>query len=297
MNFILSISLFASCFCFDACSQKSAVTKTANADEMVFENITSNISFADKGYDAPKSYPNYKLVWADEFNGKKLDEKSWLFENGDGCPNLCGWGNNEMQYYKPENTIFKNGKMIIEAKKEDFGNKNFTSSKIVTRGKKAFKYGRVDFRAILPNSPGIWPAFWMLPEKNIFGGWPQSGEIDIMEVIGKEPSKLYGTLHFGPGPGSVQLGSNVSLQKGSFNDEFHVFSLEWEENQLKWYLDGKLFSSYSIKDFGKNNYPFNEDFFFIINLAVGGNWPGSPDTINFKNQQFVIDYIRVYQKN
>lgn len=296
MNLLHTISVWVACISFCACSQKSLLSTPEESSVIVSNYNAANSSFPDKGYDAPKAYPDYKLVWADEFNGKALNTKDWSFENGDGCPNLCGWGNNELEHYRSENTSFKNGKMIIEAKKENYGNKYFTSSKMLTKGKKTFKYGRVDFRAILPNTQGIWPAFWMLPEKNIFGGWPKSGEIDIMEVIGKEPSKLYGTLHFGPGPGSTQLGSNVSLKSGVFNDEFHVFSIEWEENQIKWFLDGNLFSSFSKKDFGTNNYPFNEDFFFIINLAVGGNWPGNPDMMNFKNQFFVIDYVRVYQK-
>ncbi len=248
------------------------------------------------GYTSPKKYAGYNLKWADEFNGSLLNEKNWSFQNGDGCPELCGWGNNELQFYRAENCSFKNGKMIIDAKKEDFKNKNYTSSKITSKGKQIFKYGRIDCRAKLPRGQGLWPAFWMLPEKSVYGGWPKSGEIDIMEMIGKEPSKNYGTVHFGPGPGSTQLGQSISLSSGIFYDEFHVFSLEWSENEIKWLLDGKLYSTFSKKDFGVNNYPFNEEFYFIINLAVGGNWPGNPDTNTFQNQQLLVDYIRVFEK-
>ena len=112
----------------------------------------------------------------------------------------------------------------------------------------------------------------------------------------QEPSKNYGTLHFGPGPGSTQLGKNIGLPAGIFNDAFHVFSLEWNENEIKWFLDGKLFSSFSKKDFGEINYPFNEDFFLIINLAVGGNWPGNPEINMYKNQFLIVDYVRVFEK-
>ena len=260
------------------------------------EQKTNTIIKRDTGYFSPRKYKGYKLKWADEFNAATLNLQNWSFENGNGCPTLCGWGNNELQYYKPENTRFKNGKMIIEAKKEDFGNKNFTSSKIVTKGRQFFKYGRIDMRAKLPYGQGVWPAFWMLPQNTVYGSWPKSGEIDIMEMIGKEPSKNYGTLHFGPGPGSTQLGRNVSLSSGIFNESFHVFSLEWNENEIQWLLDGRLYSTYNKKEFGAVNYPFNEEFFLIINLAVGGNWPGNPDVSVFNNQTLEVDYVRVFEK-
>ncbi|MDB5200822.1 MAG: glycoside hydrolase family 16 protein [Ferruginibacter sp.] len=261
------------------------------------DNDDTRVPFSNTGYDAPTSYPGYSLVWADEFNTPALNTANWSFENGDGCPNVCGWGNNELEFYtdRPDNLFFQDGKMIIEAKKEAYAGKNYTSSKILTRGKKTFKYGRIDFRAILPKGKGIWPAFWMLPQNNVYGGWPKSGELDIMEMIGNEPAKTYGTLHFGPGPGSTQLGRNYSLPSGLFNDAFHVFSLEWKLNQIKWLVDGVVYSTYTSADFGTNNYPFNEDFFFIINLAVGGNWPGSPDAVTTFPQWMIVDYVRVYQ--
>ena len=273
----------------------SEYTKSNNT--LVIANYDTAIKLSNAGYDAPSSYPGYKLVWSDEFNSNSLNEKDWSFENGDGCPDNCGWGNHELEFYtsKNENLFFQEGKMIIQAKKETFSRKEYTSSKIVSRGKKTFKFGRIDFRAKLPKGQGIWPTFWMMPEKNIYGGWPKSGELDIMEMIGKEPNKTYGTLHFGPGPGSVQLGGNHSLPSGIFNDEFHVFSLEWKKDEIKWLLDGKVYSTHSISEFGSNNYPFNEDFFFIINLAVGGDWPGNPDNTTYMPQSLIVDYVRVYQ--
>lgn len=263
----------------------------------VIENDDSRVDFTNAGYDAPTSYPGYTLAWADEFNTPSLNLTDWSFENGDGCPGLCGWGNNELEYYtsRPENLFFQDGKMIIEARKENYAGKNYTSSKILTRGKKVFKYARIDIRAKLPKGKGIWPAFWLLPQHNVYGGWPKSGEIDLMEMIGHEANRSYGTLHFGPGPGSTQLGRNYTLPSGIFNDEFHVFSLEWKQDQIKWFIDGNLFSTYTIADFGTNNYPFNEDFFLIVNLAVGGNWPGSPDASTYFPQWLIVDYIRVYQ--
>jgi beta-glucanase (GH16 family) len=263
----------------------------------IITNDDTRVPFTNAGYDAPTSYPGYTLAWADEFTAVSLDAAAWSFENGDGCPGLCGWGNNELEYYtnRPDNLFFQDGKMIIEAKKESYSGKNYTSSKILTRDKKTFKYGRIDIRAKLPKGKGIWPALWLLPQSNVYGGWPRSGEIDMMEVVGHEPNKTYGTVHYGPGPGSIQISRNYTLPAGTFNDEFHVFSLEWKLDQIKWFVDGNLYSTVNKADVGSNTYPFNEDFFFIFNLAVGGNWPGNPDASTYFPQWLIVDYIRVYQ--
>lgn len=262
---------------------------------VTIQNDDTKVPVADAGYDAPSSYEGYSLVWKDDFDGPALDQAAWSFENGDGCPNICGWGNNELEYYRPENLFFQDGKMIIEARAEAFGGKNYTSSKIVSRGKKTFKFGRIDIRAKLPRGKGIWPALWLMPQSSVYGGWPRSGEIDLMELIGHEPSKVYGTIHYGPGPGSTQISRGYTLPSGTFNDEFHVFSLEWKQDQIKWFVDGNLFSTVNKADLGANNYPFNEDFYLIFNLAVGGNWPGSPDASTTFPQWLIVDYIRVYQ--
>lgn len=260
-------------------------------------NDDDELVFGNAGYDAPTSYPGYSLVWADEFNGNTLNTTNWMNENGDGCPNLCGWGNNELEFYtsRPENIFFQEGKLVIAAKAETYNGKAYTSSKIISRGKQSFKYGRIDIRAKLPRGKGIWPALWMLPQSNVHGGWPTSGEIDIMEMIGHEPAKTHGTLHFGPGPGSTQITKSYNLASGTFYDQFHVFSLEWKENQLKWLVDGVVFQTVNKADLGNAVYPFNESFYFIINLAVGGNWPGNPDATTTFPQYLVVDYVRVYQ--
>lgn len=260
-------------------------------------NDDTRVPIPTSGYDAPTSYAGYTLAWADEFNGSSLDLSAWSHENGDGCPNVCGWGNNELEWYtdRPDNLFFQDGKLIIEAKKESFSGKQYTSSKILTRGKKVFTFGRIDIRARLPKGKGIWPAFWMLPQNNVFGGWPRSGEIDIMELVGHEPHKVYGTLHYGPGPGSTQISNGFTLGSGNFSDAFHVFSLEWKQDQIRWYVDGALFATVNKSQFGTVNYPFNESFFLIFNLAVGGNWPGSPDANTTFPQWLMVDYVRVYQ--
>jgi beta-glucanase (GH16 family) len=261
-------------------------------------NDDTRVPFTNAGYEAPVSYAGYTLAWADEFNAGSLDASAWTVEGGDGCPNLCGWGNNELEYYtgRPDNLFFQDGKLIIEAKKESFSGKNYTSSKIVSRGKKTFKFGRIDIRAKLPKGKGIWPALWMLPQNNVYGAWPTSGEIDIMELVGHEPNKVYGTLHYGPGPGSTMINRGYTLPvAGTFNDEFHVFSIEWKLDQIKFFVDGNLYSTVNKPDLGSATYPFNEDFFFIFNLAVGGNWPGNPDATTYFPQWLIVDYVRVYQ--
>lgn len=264
---------------------------------ITIRNDDTKVPYSNTGYTAPTTYPGYTLAWSDEFNGTSLNTSDWTVEGGDGCPNVCGWGNNELEFYtgRSENLFFQDGKMIVEARKEAYNGKNYTSSKIVSRGKKTFKFGRIDIRAILPKGKGIWPAFWLLPQSNLFGGWPTSGEIDMMEMVGHEANKTYGTVHYGPGPGSTQVSRSTTLSSGVFNDEFHVFSLEWKQDQIKWFLDGNLFSTVNKTDLTAGVYPFNEDFFFIINLAVGGNWPGNPDGNTTFPQWLIVDYVRLYQ--
>ena len=279
------------------------LTGLANAEPVkltgtaTITNDDTRVPIAVTGYDAPASYAGYTLVWSDEFNNGTLDASAWSPQNGDGCPNNCGWGNNELEYYtdRPDNLFFQDGKLVIEAKKESLGGKPYTSSKILTRGKKSFKYGRIDIRAQLPKGKGIWPAFWLLPQNDVFGGWPKSGEIDIMELIGHLPANTFGTVHYGPGPGSIHLGGSYTLPSGIFNDQFHVFSLEWKQDQVKWLVDGAVYYTVNKADIGNNNWPFNEDFFLIFNMAVGGNWPGNPDTTTDFPQWLVVDYVRWYQ--
>jgi beta-glucanase (GH16 family) len=259
-------------------------------------NDDTKVIIPTVGFEAPTSYAGYSLVWSDDFNGP-LDKNVWTHQNGDGCPNVCGWGNNELEYYtdRPDNIFFQDGKLVIEAKPETFNGKNYTSSKILTQGKKPIKFGRIDIRAVLPIGKGIWPAFWLMPEKSVFGGWPKSGELDMVEVLGHEVNKTYGTVHYGPGPGSIQVSRNYVTPGKNFHDEFHVFSLEWKQDQIKWFVDGNLFSTVNKADVGANTYPFNEEFFLIFNLAVGGNWPGSPDASTYFPQWLIVDYVRLYQ--
>ena len=252
------------------------------------------VDIPDDGYITPESYGGWDLVWGDEFNGSQIDLNSWTHELGDH-----GWGNNELQNYTsdPANSYVSNGKLIIEAKED--GNGGYTSARMMTAGKQEYMFGRIDIRAKLPRGQGIWPALWMLGSNFWDSGWPSCGELDIMELVGHEPGKTHGTAHWGPqGPGnSIPSTAHYTLAGGEeFGEQFHVFSIVWDFNSVKWYVDDNLFHQINELSVGNENYPFNQDFFFIFNIAVGGNWPGDPDATTQFPQQMIVDYVRVFQK-
>ena len=188
------------------------------------------------------------------------------------------------------------GNLIIEARQEAYSGFQYTSARMITKNKKTFQYGRMDIRAKLPSTKGIWPALWMLGNNIDQVSWPACGEIDILELLGQEPNKMYGTLHWGADFANHQyLTQSYILPTGSFDQQFHVYSMEWEENSIKLYVDDlQIFSATKTNVTGP--YPFNNPFFFIFNIAVGGNWPGAPDATTVFPQRMFVDYIRVFQK-
>lgn len=277
---------------YDACEQPSGYV--ANSDDDNDNPIKTPISIIPtKGYSTPLTYANMKLAWADEFDGTSLNEKYWNYELG----NNNGWGNNELEYYKKENASVKDGYLIVQAKQERAGNQNYTSSRLTTQNKFNFKYGRVDIRAALPKGQGIWPALWMLGKNITTVSWPKCGEIDIMEMIGGDASgrdnTVYGTPHWDNNGSHAQYGGSTKLTSGIFNGEFHVFSIVWDEKKIVWYLDDKQFHIIDTTPAGLSE--FQEEYFLLVNLAVGGNWPGKPDGTTAFPQQLVVDYIRVFQ--
>ena len=243
---------------------------------------------------------DWVLVWSDEFEADQLDSDRWSFQLGTGSQfGLVGWGNNELQYYteREENVFIEDGFLNIVALEESFGGMNYTSGRIRTIDKADWKFGKFEIMAKLPEGQGMWPAIWMLPTEEVFGGWPKSGEIDIMELVGHLPSTVHGTVHFGKDwPDNKQNTSTYSLQDGKFSDDFHLFSIEWEEDEIRWYVDGQLYHIIKPGDLEPENYPFNEEFHLLLNLAVGGDWPGNPDSSTLFPQSLVIDYIRVFEK-
>jgi len=262
---VLAVVLFS--VSFAGCTQKDSVS--ANDDS------THNI-------------PGYTLVWSDGFDGSLIDPLKWSYEvNGNGG------GNNELQYYTDfaENSFIENGSLVIQALKKNYKDKEYTSARLRTLNKGDWKYGRFDIRAKLPYGRGLWPAIWMLPSDWEYGGWPMSGEIDIMEILGQEPYKLYGTIHYSsPSGDHEQSGGTYQLQSGTFANDYHVFSVEWDSAGIQWFVDG---IKYYTTLHGK---PFDKRFHMILNVAVGGNWPGSPDNTATFPQKMYVDYIRVYQK-
>jgi beta-glucanase (GH16 family) len=273
---------------------KSATISTGTGVATI-RNDDTYVFIPSDGYTTPETYTGYATDWRDEFNGTALDLTSWGFDVGGS-----GWGNNELQYYtnnRPENIYLDNGKLIIQAKKEAFMSSSYTSSRILTKGKKEFTFGRIDIRAKLPVAKGIWPALWMLGKKIDQTNWPACGEIDIMELVGKDPNKVYGTLHWAGTTGSrVQYGTNYTLPTGDFSQKFHVFTLIWEANSVEILMDDISYYKFDRTRVGSAAYPFNEPFFLIFNVAVGGDWPGSPDATTTFPQQMVVDYVRVFKK-
>ena len=242
------------------------------------------------------------LVWSDEFDGpgKSLpDDTKWSFVTGGG-----GWGNNEIEYYtsRLQNAFLDGaGRLVIKALREnytgpDHATRNYTSARLITKGKFSQKFGRVEARIKLPFGQGIWPAFWMLGDNIDTVGWPNCGEIDIMENIGREPSANHGSLH-GPGySGGSPLSGVYTLPRGQrFSDAFHVFTIDWEPTVIRFYVDGNLYETRTPADLSAGkSWVFDHPFFILLNVAVGGNWPGSPDSTTVWPQTMLVDYVRVY---
>ena len=252
------------------------------------------------------TYPGYELVWSDEFSGSSLNLADWEYMIGDGCSyGVCGWGNNELEYYRAENVSVQNGMLIIEARRENYGGKQFTSGRLRTANKRDFLYGRMEARIKVPTGGGMWPAFWMMPTDSVYGGWAASGEIDIMETR-NSTNFIQGTIFYGGGWPNQQSSTGKYEPAGvDFSQDFHVYTLEWEPDIMRWYVDGILYSTktssqwYSDGAPGNNRAPFDQRFHLLLNTAVGGNYTGCTSasciTAVFP-QQMLVDWVRVYQK-
>jgi len=272
---------------------KNATLTTSKATGTIVNQDNSYLPTDNTGYTTPTTYTGYHLAWSDEFNGSALDEQSWNYETGGG-----GWGNNELEYYtsSPKNIFLSNGNLIIEARKETMGTNNYTSARINTSGKKQFQYGRIDIRAKLPVSSGMWPALWMLGSNLSTVGWPACGETDIMELIGKNPNQVVGSIHWKQQNASEGTYNNVYNAAQDFSQQFHVFSEIWDVNSVKLLVDDQVYVTATDQNVTSGTYPFNNPFFFIFNVAVGGDWPGTPDATTTFPQRMFVDYIRVFQK-
>jgi beta-glucanase (GH16 family) len=236
--------------------------------------------------------PGWNIVWHDEFDGPQLDRTSWTFDRGGS-----GWGNQELQAYTdlPQNVRVENGMLVIEAREEPelVGARNHSSARIKTQGLHSWQYGRIEARIKLPYGQGIWPAFWMLGDN--MRGWPASGEIDILEFIGREPDRIYATVHAPGYSGGDGVGSHLLVPAESLRNDFHVYAVEWEENEIRWYFDDQQYFKLTPADV-PDEWIFDHPFFIILNLAVGGRWPGYPDETTVFPQFLYVDHVRVYQK-
>lgn len=226
----------------------------------------------------------YQLVWSDEFDGTSVNTSNWNFETGAG-----GWGNNEKQYYRSQNAAVAGGNLIITAKKERYRNSNYTSARMTTQNKRTFTYGRMEARIKLPLGQGLWPAFWMLGSSISTLGWPKCGETDIMEHINTE-NKVYGTIHW-DNNGYASYGGNTITTP----DSFHVYSIEWTPSSIMWFVDGVKYHEANILNNINGTEEFHLPFFFILNLAVGGNWPGQTIDDSKLPASMYVDYVRAYQ--
>lgn len=266
---------------------------TASLDAVTSIEIDESITWESREWD---------LLWSDEFNeeaGTPINDEFWTCEEGG-----WGWGNNEAQFYtcRTENAAHDgDGNLVITAIEENldgsecwYGNCSHTSARLITQDKVEFTYGRVEARIKLPQGAGMWPAFWMLGADFPEIGWPDSGEIDIMENIGSEPRTVHGTIH-GPGySAGAAIGNSYRVDE-PLTDNFHIFAIDWDPYVIRWYLDGELYGTLSINDIRGNRWAFNHDFFLLMNIAVGGNWPGYPPPTTEFPQRMLVDYVRVYQ--
>jgi beta-glucanase (GH16 family) len=257
---------------------------------------------------APGRAQDWRLVWADEFDGARgaaVDAGKWTQETGG-----AGWGNRELQYYTAgaKNAYLDGrGSLVIRAVSETlpesfkcwYGPCRYTSARLITKGKFSQTYGRFEARLRVPRGQGLWPAFWLLGEDITRVGWPACGEIDVMENIGREPSTVHGTVH-GPGySGAAGLGAAYELPAGRrFADDFHVFAVEWEPREIRWYVDGRHYHTLTPDKLpAGSKWVFDHPFFILLNVAVGGQWPGDPDQTTVFPQTMTVDYVRVYRRD
>lgn len=255
-------------------------------------NDDSDLEINDNGFMSDDSYPGMNLVWSDEFNSEFIDPNNWTYDIGNN-----GWGNQELQNYtaNSDNSYTSNEKLVVTALENSPG--QYTSARLKSIDLQEYQYGRIDIRAKLPVDAGLWPAIWMLGANFPEVGWPACGEIDIMELVGSNPRRVHGTAHWGPNNGNHQYtGQGISIPfPETFADEFHVFSILWEEDSIQWLLDDEIYYNISPSDMNGQNYPFNQPFFFIINVAVGGQWPGNPTEDTTFPEFMAVDYVRVFQ--
>ncbi len=253
--------------------------------------MIKNLSYVLFGVSVFASCQDSKeIIFEDHFNSEELNASYWNYDLGDGCPNLCGWGNNERQIYTKENINLKDGYLIITATNDSI---NYRSGRITTKEKVEFQYGTIEVKAKLAEGHGLWPAIWMLGNDIDTNAWPGCGEIDIMEYIGKEPNTIYTSLHTPDSYGNTLNSKktiNENIEKG-----FHIYKTTWTEDKIEFYIDNDLAYSFSPVEKTQKTWPFNKPFYMLINLAIGGNFGGPDVDDTIFPQEFIIDYVKIYK--
>ena len=286
-----------------------------NGDEMAADcggscdacQVATEPELPVSGYTSPLDRPGYSLVWSDEFDGETLEMEKWGFNLGNGCPALCDWGNNELQYFtsESENIMLMDGNLLIRAQSEFRSGKSYTSSRIHTDNKFEVQYGRIDIRASMPGAPGTWVALFMLNKDYTIDQpdayWPSGGEIDIVEYLGEAREEVFGTAHFG-----VSFPENHFFESGTFrldsgqpfDLEYAVYSIEWEEDRIRWLVNDQEYHSITPATTAAKGqpYPFNDAFYLVFALSVGGNITTVPPNPADFPSTLVVDYVRVFQK-
>lgn len=247
---------------------------------------------------APANAQEWELVWSDEFEGDELNLDNWSYQTGRGANYGLqpGWGNNELQWYtdSEDNIFVQDGKLHIRALED--ADRDYTSARIRSFEKAEWTYGRFEARAKLPAGQGLWPAIWMLPTDEVYGGWPESGEIDILEAKGHQETTVYGSVHYGaPWPNNQFRTGTYELEDSNLTEEFHVFAIEWEPGIIRFYVDDTLYYLVTPANLNPFNWPFDQDFHWLLNVAVGGNFSGNPDETTEFPQEMIVDYVRVYE--
>jgi beta-glucanase (GH16 family) len=291
----------------ESSSSKVPEPAEGSSSSATAENLSSSSSWIASSSSTPRNdvesssskdtEPAEAYFWNDEFDGDAIDNSKWTYDIGTGA---SGWGNNEKEYYtdRKENAYVKDGVLHIRAQKEDYEGSKYTSARMLTKGKFTFKYGTVEARIALPTGKGIWPAFWMLGENFDTVGWPACGEIDIIEAVNIE-NKIYGTNHWANGSEYATYGNNT----GNYRDQkyelditqFHTYKFTWDEKYIRMFVDDFMYHEILIEDNTGDTEEFHKPFFFLLNVAVAGNWPGfEVDDTQFPNEM-LVDYIRVYK--
>lgn len=281
----------------------SALTTNTPAPTTTSSSTTTTIAPTTTTIEAPDPIPpdppgGMELVWSDEFEGETIDPGNWTYDIGG-----WGWGNGEAQYYtdRPENARLQNGMLVIEARQERLEDSYYTSARLKTQGLQEFQYGRIEARIKVPEGRGLWPAFWMLgaafdrdTEDPLDSNWPDVGEIDIMEYVGRDPDLIMGTIH---GPGYAGAGglSTWNRQDYPIADDWHTYAIEWDSSGIRWFYDGGQYAEKTPASVGNREWVFDQPFFIILNLAVGGIFAG-PIGIDLEFPRYLyVDYVRVYQ--